>query len=284
MKRLSSIILIVFLLISCDSTEDKTENTKTNTIMFSVIGDVPYGTTQRDGLINLIEKHNAQNDSEFVVHVGDIKKGSEPCDENAYIDINAILKKFTVPTFIVLGDNEYNDCDNPNQAFIFWKSHFLKFHENWNFPYPITYQTNRTENFSWVQDKILFIGLNIVGSSVHDENEWQKRLTDNGNWVKQLLEIHKKHIEATVIFAHANIIEAGSKKFEPFTNLFKASAKTFEKPILFLNGDGHFWIKNNPWEEKNITRVQINGGVDALKVIINPNLENPFSFDNSFLD
>ena len=284
MKKLNLLFLIVLLIWSCENSEDKIKNPETETTTFTVIGDVPYNDIQREGLINLIEKHNSQNESEFVVHVGDIKKGSVPCEDNVYKDVNTILKKIKVPTFIILGDNEYNDCDNPQQALELWKTYFLKFNENWNFPYTITNQNNRTENFNWIQDKVLFIGLNIVGSSVHDEDEWQIRLTDNGNWVKQLLEIHKTNIDATVIFGHANMIEAGSEKFESFTNLFRAAAANFKKPILLINGDGHFWINNKPWDEKNITRVQINGGDDALKVTINTDLKNPFSFDNNFLD
>ncbi|MDY7395610.1 metallophosphoesterase [Aureibaculum sp. 2210JD6-5] len=284
MKRLNFLLLIIFLVLSCKKSDDGFEQPEAKTTTFTVIGDVPYGDTQRNGLIGLIEKHNAQNTSEFVVHVGDIKKGADPCNEDVFKDVSAILKKIKIPTFIILGDNEYNDCDNSEQAFDLWKSYFLKFNENWIFSHNVTYQSNRTENFNWIQEKILFIGLNIVGSSVHDANEWGTRLTENGMWVKQLLETHKNNIDATVIFSHANMVEGGSEKFKPFTDLFRAAAKDFDKPVLIINGDGHFWIKNNPWPEQNITRVQINGGADALKVSVNTDLENPFSFDNSFLD
>ena len=199
-------------------------------------------------------------------------------------DVSTILKQLKKPTFAVLGDNEYNDCDNPNQALGFWNTYFLQFNKNWNFTHTVINQPNRSENFNWIQDKVLFIGLNIVGSSVHDEDEWQTRLTDNGNWVKQLLGTHKDNINAAVLFSHANMVETGQKKFEPFSDLFRAAAADFNKPTLIINGDGHFWINNKPWPEKNITRVQINGGVDALKVTVNPDLEKPFSFDNNFLD
>lgn len=283
-KNLTFLLLVLFSLSSCEKSEDKIENPETENITFTVIGDVPYGDTQRDGFISLIDKHNAQDASEFVVHVGDIKKGSVPCEENVYNDVSTLLKKIKVPTFIILGDNEYNDCDYPEDALNLWKSYFLNFNENWTFPHLISNQNDRTENFSWFDNKVLFIGLNIVGSSVHDADEWQNRLTQNGNWVKQLLAANKDNIDATVIFSHANMVEAGSKKFEPFTDLFREAALNFGKPTLIINGDGHFWIKDKPWEEKNITRVQIKGGPDALKVIVNTGKENPFSFDNNFLD
>lgn len=283
-KKIIFLFFISFLLSHCKKSDSEIETPDAKKITFTVIGDVPYGNTQREGLINLVEKHNDQNTSEFVVHVGDIKKGADPCNEDVFKDVSAILKQLAKPTFIVLGDNEYNDCDDTEQALQFWNTYFLQFSENWNFTHTVINQPNRVENFNWIQDKTLFIGLNIVGSSVHDVNEWETRLTENGVWVKQLVGTHKNNIDAMVIFSHANMVEAGREKFEPFTSLFRAAALDFGKPILMINGDGHFWIKDNPWEEKNITRVQINGGIDALKVVINSDLENPFSFDNNFLD
>ena len=284
MKNLIFLLIIYLFLSSCEKAEDKIENKDAEPVAFTVIGDVPYGDTQLEGLVNLIEKHNAQEASEFVVHVGDIKKGSVPCEENVYKDVSTILKKIKAPTFIVLGDNEYNDCDNPNEGLEFWNTYFLQFNKNWNFKHVVSNQPNRIENFNWIQNNVLFIGLNIVGSSVHNADEWQTRLTENGIWVQQLIDTNKNNIEAIVIFSHANMVEAGADKFKPFTDLFRTAAKDFTKPILLVNGDGHFWIKDNPYEEKNITRVQITGGADALKVSIDTSNENPFSFDNNFLD
>ncbi len=283
MKKSILFLSIILSFLSCDKSETS-DDKPSDPIVFTVIGDVPYGNEQRDGFVNLIAKHNAQNASEFVVHVGDIKAGKDPCNESVYQDVSALLKQLTVPTFVVLGDNEYNDCDNPNQALGFWNTYFLHLNENWTFSHQVNYQSERTENFSWIQNNVLFIGLNIVGSSVHDENEWKTRLTDDGNWVQQLLTTHKDNVKATIIFAHANMTENGTERFKPFTDVFRAAAVSFDKPVLYLQGDGHLWIKNKPWQEQNITRVQISGGVDALKVTVSADLENPFAFDTTFLD
>ncbi len=283
MKKHLLFLSIVLSFLSCNKSENSIDK-PSEPVVFTVIGDVPYGSDQREGFVNLIAKHNAQNASEFVVHVGDIKAGKDPCDEPVYQDVSSLLKQLTVPTFVVLGDNEYNDCDSPSQALGYWNTYLLHFNENWTFTHQVNYQNERTENFSWVQNNVLFIGLNIVGSSVHDENEWKTRLTDDGNWVQQLLTTHKDNVKATIIFAHANMTENGTERFKPFTDVFRAAAANFNKPILYLQGDGHSWVKNKPWQEQNITRVQVKGGVNAVKVTVNADLENPFSFDNTFLD
>lgn len=257
---------------------------QTDPVTFTVIGDVPYSEEQRTGLLALIDKHNALDPSEFVVHVGDFKPGIVPCEEPVYKDVDSILRLFKAPTFVVLGDNEYNDCTDPDQGLEYWKKYFLKFNENWTFEPTVSYQKERNENFSWVKNNVLFIGINLVGSTVHDPAEWQTRLTDNGNWIKKQMEEQKDKVSSAVIFAHANIVELGADKFQVFTNAFRSASKTFNKPVLFVHGDGHFWLQNNPWPENNITRLQIEGGVKAVKITVDTESSSSFVFDQKFLD
>lgn len=290
---LFKLVAFVFLAIqtmSCasdsnnDSSEPNEDPKTIEPVIFTAIGDVPYNDFQRDSLPKVIAAHNAKAKSSFVIHVGDIKPGAEACTEDVYVDVSNLLKQFTAPTFIVLGDNEYNDCTNPEQGLAYWNKHFLKFNTNWSFSPTITYQQKRPENFSWIQNKVLFLGINIVGSNVHNQTEWETRLTDDANWVQQHLQAEKDNVNAVVVFGHANITEGDATKFNTFTNVFRSSAAEFNKPILYLQGDGHVWFTNKPWPEKNITRVQIDGGHRAVEVTVDPNKSNPFSYNRSFLD
>lgn len=293
----SSLALILIFSFGCRKTPPTVLNENTDTIqpidtttaildsvIFSVIGDVPYNAEQRDGLISLIQTHNTKAKSEFVVHVGDIKPGADPCDEAVFQDVSGILKEFSAPTFMLLGDNEYNDCDDPISALQLWNQYFLNFHQNWTFDQTITYQDNRAENFAWTQDKVMFVGLNLVGSDVHNQDEWDTRLTDNGNFLRDFVSIHRDNSEALVIFGHANMVELGPDKFKPFTDVLRSVAEEFNKPMLYMQGDGHFWFMNRPYEEMNLLRVQIEGGANAVQVTVNPNMEQPFIFDRNFLD
>ncbi|HDZ13617.1 hypothetical protein LCGC14_1021430 [marine sediment metagenome] len=282
-------------LVSCSgSSDDKVLPTDENSggaqidsaaiTIFTVIGDVPYTIEQKEGLVNLIDAHNAKSKSEFVVHVGDIKPGGDVCDESVYEEVSGLLRKFESPTFIILGDNEFNDCDNPEDGLALWKTYFLNFNTNWNFPYVVENQEERPENFAWVENRVLFLGLNLVGSSVHDQMEWDNRLADDAEWIEQQFELQKDNIEVAVLFGHANMTELNPEKFEPFTNRFRKASVVLDKPVLYMQGDGHFWFENKPWPEQNIVRVQIEGGANAVQVTVNPNLENPFNFDREFLN
>ena len=279
-------ITSLFQITSCSS-DSKEEELPTPTIpnvVFTAIGDVPYNTEQRDSIIKVIAAHNTKAKSDFAIHLGDIKPGAGACEEAVYKDVSNILKQFNTPTFVVLGDNEFNDCIDPEQGLAYWNTHFLKFNTNWTFAPKVSYQAERPENFSWVQNKVLFIGINIVGSTVHNTTEWETRLTDNANWVQQHLQAEKNNVNAAVVFGHANITEGDTTKFNTFTTVFRSSAAAFKKPVLYVQGDGHIWFTNKPWPEKNITRVQIEGGHRAVEVTVDPNKSNPFSYNRTFLD
>ncbi|MDT7827340.1 metallophosphoesterase [Pricia sp. S334] len=252
--------------------------------VFTAIGDVPYNEEQREGLTALIETHNAKSQSEFVVHVGDIKPGSAPCNEEVYKEVSEQLKQFKSPTFVVLGDNEYNDCENPEAALGFWNQYFLHFNGQWEFQQEVYYQEVRPENFAWTQNAVLFLGLNLVGSSVHDPQEWDQRLAENADYVEEQFKLYGDDIEAAVLFGHANMTEIGPDKFSLFTDRFRAAALSFGKPVLYLQGDGHFWFQNRPWPEENILRVQIEGGANAVQITVDADLKEPFAFDREFLD
>lgn len=252
---------------------------KESPLTFSAIGDVPYSDAFADSLrINLI-KFNKHHNSSFLIHLGDIKSGSTPCEETKYQLVADILMLSEVPVFIIPGDNEYNDCEDPKEAFALWNKYFYHFHENWEVPWETSYQLEQLENFTWVKNDVLYVGLNLVGGHVHDSSEWDIRLEQSANWIGSLLE-KDDTFKAMVVFGHANMNNA-PEKFELFTDKFRALAANFKKPILYLHGDGHYWIKDRPWKEQNIQRVQVDAGARILHIKIDTKLEDPFVFVKS---
>lgn len=266
------ILFLLLALLACSSEEDVLP------IQFTVIGDTPYGASQRSALIEKIAIHDSISTSSFVVHVGDIKSGQDPCDEDKYVDVSTMLGEFDTPTFILLGDNEFNDCDNPNEGRSFWDKHFLNFHEQWAFDESVIKQAEREENWAWFQDDVLMIGLNLVGSIVHDQVEWDSRMADNVTWLRQQYESHSSGSGAIVVFGHANMVDFGAGKFETFTDELIDVANAFGKPMVYIQGDGHSWIDDTPWSAPNLRRIQIVGGKEFLDVKVDLSLAQPFLF------
>ncbi|WP_298864512.1 hypothetical protein [uncultured Gimesia sp.] len=267
------------LLLFCSSAlaQDKTtpESVPRTRVTFYAMGDVPYEPEEDTLLPKQIAK--LPPDAEFVVHVGDIKGGKAACDEAVYQKVSGMLSHSKAPVFIIPGDNEWNDCMNPDQAWQFWDQYFMRFDRRWRHTLPVFRQLKREENFSFVKGGVLFVGINIVGGLVHDPAEWKQRHADDLDWVRRNLRRFGNEVSSLVLFGHAKPIAAHNDFFVPFSQ----DAIKFQKPILYLHGDGHKWIYDRPFAAKNILRIQVDQGGIAppLKISVTDAKTNPFLLD-----
>ncbi|MDZ7344555.1 MAG: choice-of-anchor D domain-containing protein, partial [candidate division KSB1 bacterium] len=220
-----------------------------------------------------IADHNKYSPSEFFVHVGDIKSGSGSCSESIYQKVKGYLLQLQVPTFITPGDNEWIDCSNPPQAWNYWVQYFMNFEQNFC-PVPgLQKQAVRPENFAWVQNGVLLIGISMPGGSEGSSAKAQ-RLQDNADWVAQQFQTHGSQVRAAVIFAHNISISADAL----FVNQFVPLASSFGKPILYIHGSGHSWKQDFPFSASNVMRVQVDNGGAALPVQVTVTTNNPATF------
>jgi hypothetical protein len=170
--------LAFFILLTLSAMQQRSIE-KDGEFSFSVMGDVPRTEEEKTILTDQILHHNARSTAQFMIHVGDIKSGSDPCDEQVYKDVAAQLLMLDVPTFIVPGDNEWNDCQDPDKAWQFWEQYFLNFEQNWNIGWEVTHQQEQKENLAFVYHDVLFIGLNLVGGRIHDQEEWDEKICND---------------------------------------------------------------------------------------------------------
>ena len=243
------------------------------------MGDVPRSAAEDVLIQKQIKAHNLHSPSLFMLHVGDIKAGSQPCDEQIYKKVSGYLKKLTVSIFLVPGDNEWNDCDDPKQAWAYWTQYFLRFDKNWDHQLEVIQQKQRPENVAFVTNNVLMIGINLVGGRIHDQGEWDSMMDDDIQWIKDQFKLNKSNVYAAVIFEQANLKDKQSK----FSERFFPVCKKFEKPVLFLHGDGHKWLHDKEWKEKNITRVQVDQGGIALplQVEVSKEYDEVFRFNRT---
>lgn len=219
---------------------------------------------------------SSDGQSEFLIHLGDIVSGSKKVwPEAQYLKIADILRKSKVPAFVVLGDNEYNDLDDPAQGLRFWRKHFLHFDKQFKYAPTIQRQKGRDENFAWVSKGVLLVGVNLPGGRVHDKGEWARRLQDDADWVQDCMRKWHKDVRACVVMAQAE----PTKPHEPFFKEFAAHCQEFEKPVLYLHADGHVWQVHKKWRAPNLTRVQTDMMGKAPPVLVTVTDEATFLFD-----
>ena len=240
------------------------------------MGDVPYAPGEEVLLAQQLTE--LPPECRFVVHVGDIQSGPKaPVTEDQYIMVANILKASPQPVFILPGDNEWNDAPNVDEAWTFWTRNFLYLDHHWKHAFKVARQSVRPENFTFVNGRVLFIGLNLVGGRVHDAEEWKTRHAQNVDWIESAFSEHGKAVDSAVVFAQA----LPNSTHADFMKGFTAAARTFEKPVLFVHGDGHRWLHTPQFAASNITRIQVDQGGIAPPLLVratgDPHV--PFIFD-----
>lgn len=188
-----------------------------------------------------------------------------------------ILKQSAKPVFIIPGDNEWNDCEVPTEAWKHWEKYFMNFEQNFTHPFTIMRQEKRKENFAFVYKQTLVVGINNVGGRIHDTAEWNLRLTDNANWIDDLLTQYKNEVHSAVIFGHAK-----PKGIADFSNRMKNSCIAFSKPVLYVQGDSHRWNYYPIWLAPNLSLMIVDEGAVALpfiQVTATGNLHEPFTYN-----
>ncbi|MDX1429502.1 MAG: metallophosphoesterase, partial [Rhodothermales bacterium] len=272
-----------------DGTSDSAIATSTvtvasgSTISFWVIADTPYGATQLNALNGYIA--SIPQDAEFIVHLGDIKSGSGDLTQSIADTVANALLASSVPVFIIPGDNEYNDTPNPDASWAIWEATFLHFDQNWQHNLSVSYQPGREENFAFVSDGVLFIGINLVGGSVHDAQEFADRSADDLAWIDTNFALFGDEVTSAIIFGHASPTKSVYNDFE---NGFVMEAQQFDKPILYLMGDNHNWSLSHPWADApNITRIVLEqtgatSDSDPLLVTVSSDPDQPFTYDHDF--
>ena len=252
---------------------------------FWVIGDTSYSGQAASALDSYMKE--VPQDVQFVVHLGDIWPGTHTSPAlSGYQAVANTLLQSSKPVFIVPGDNEYNDTSNPTLAFQNWTSTFNHFDQNWSHNFQVSHQVGREENFSFFSNGVLYMGINLVGGKVHNSQEWAKRSADDLAWIQSNFTQFKDQVTSAVVFAQA--FSGDYSPYQAFEAGFVAAAQDFADPILYLHGDQHKWLQDQPFAAApNVSRIIIaptgkGADSDPLLVTVSNNLTGPFSYDHGF--
>lgn len=284
MSRRFPITILSFVVLAtlagCASFPGSKPKPKPKPVVFTAMGCGPYNVEAEEALAQFIRIDNELATSAFMVHCGDVVTGANKnWPESQYNKVAKILHQGNrIPTFVVPGDNEWNDQEDPDLGWEKWTKYFSRFDTNWEPPVKVTRQEHRQENFAFVLDRVLFIGINKVGGRVHDATEWDQRLGDNAEWIAANLAINRNRVHSAAIFAQAT----AEGNTDILVRGLRTSAAAFGKPILYLHADGHKWyVRKGDWAQ-NITHVQmdlISSNFPPIQVTATGDAVRPWVFD-----
>jgi len=147
---------------------------------FALIGDAPYGTAVETKFDQVISSINAAPHVRFVVHTGDVKAGSERCDDALLQKRFNQFQSFRDGVVVTPGDNDWTDCHRTNNGGYLPTERLAKFREIF---YPVAGMTSgqhrfpvRTqaamagfedyvENMMWSFNGAMMATIHVVGSN-----------------------------------------------------------------------------------------------------------------------
>ena len=249
------------------------------TFSFVVLGDIPYSEEEAAYLeaqlyqLGIDADGNPSIDDLFAVHVGDIMGGSDsqsnPCNRDEYRFVEEILTKVSpIPIFLQVGDNDWTECEDPDEGWRYWKQSFLDLDKNWAAHQNLTYsastsgglssaqlsrvdvptvmspyqfsgmvqrQNKRKENFAFMHERVLFVGINMI-FDVFSTAEREARMEDNKEFVREQLALRSDtKLRAVVLFGHAWYDDFFDELKEELTVGLDGV------PVVYFHGNGHEW-------------------------------------------
>jgi hypothetical protein len=163
------------------------------------MGDVPYDSFEEQVLSEQITAMtiNLNPGASFLVHVGDIMRAPQTeCALGFYTSVRNMLSLAPVPTFVLAGDNDVLDCPSAETAWGHYQDQFVEFEQEWESqerqegtPYlnvsKVERNANNTELFSFVEDHILFLSVNLMNtpSGQNEDDAFDARLATSKAWV-----------------------------------------------------------------------------------------------------
>lgn len=247
-------------------------DTKSGAFAFALIGDLPYSDEQEQKYDNLLADLNQQQDLKFVIHDGDFKGGSVPCDDAIYDDRLASFNASEHPLIYVFGDNEWTDCHreaaggyDPFERLQLLREKFADYQQPYSFGKNKLYLRRQSpafpENVRWVHRGVMFVGLHIPGSNnglqTADQYvdaaaaEYQLRNAANLAWLDEAFRIAThRHMRGLMIAIQANpwdFVPAESLTgFEDFLVQLEQKTREFGKPVVLVHGDSHYFRIDKP--------------------------------------
>jgi hypothetical protein len=266
---------------------------------FALIGDMPYGSIREAPFARLVAEINRDNDVDFVMHAGDIKAGSERCDDDLIRHRFGLYQSFQRSFVYTPGDNEWTDCHrvnngqhNPLERLAFLRSVF----------FPQVGQTTGgqvrsvrsqaesgaysefVENVMFRKHSVMFATVHVVGSN-NDLEPWvgisptdsctsprpdriaefERRQAAALAWLDEVFAAAAAGTKGVFLLMQANPYNRPSDPqncpsgFKAFLDHLEMRAQQYARPVVLAHGDDHFFFVDQPLPNLLFSRVQTYG-------------------------
>jgi hypothetical protein len=299
-KTASAVVFLCLVTLNWRTVAQQTPDWGSGVAPFALalIGDMPYGAARETSFTRLVAEINRDNDVDFVMHAGDIKAGSERCDNDLIVRRFGFYQTFQRAFVFTPGDNEWTDCHrvnngqhDPLERLAFLRSVF----------YPQVGQTTGgqlrpvqsqaegapysefVENVMFRKHSVMFATVHVVGSN-NDLEPWvgisptdscaspradriaefERRQAAALAWLDEVFAA-AADTKGLFLLIQANPYNAPSDPvrcpsgFQAFLTRLQTRAQAYGRPVLLAHGDDHFFLMDQPLPNKLFSRLQTYG-------------------------
>ncbi len=241
---------------------------------FALIGDLGYNAAQEPLFLNVMDALNA-TPLAFVVHDGDLW-GAGPCTEARYAERLALFQASAHPLIYTPGDNEWTDCHGPaagsfdplERLPLVRRLFFADDASLGQTKLTLTRQSGQPpyaryrENARWTYGEVTFVTLHVVGSNNNlgrtPENDAEHAERDAANvaWLREGFDAARRgNTRGIMLVVQANIFPQfppfpGNPQtatgFTDFRTALLDEVLAFDRPVVLVNGDSHYFRVDKP--------------------------------------
>jgi hypothetical protein len=210
------------------------------TLIFYATANTPF-TTDEEGQLQRNLAAIAQSNAHFSVHLGSIHDSkASPCDTTTYNRVaNLIEDASPRPVFILPGEEDWNNCEDPDSAWDAWISIFELYNQRWDLtraidgePITVYRQFNQLENWAFPVKGVLFIGVHVVNGHVPSKTEFQQRNRMNVQWVRGMSKKYESEVRAVVVCGNG---QPGRPSNVNFFTTMSSFWSNFSLPTLYVH-------------------------------------------------
>ena len=285
---------------------------------FALVGDNPYSSATYDKYLRLIEDVNAEADIEWVVHLGDVNGGGQPCSDEELQSRFELNQRFDAAYVITPGDNDWLDCKRIGAGGFNEYERLDKFREIFfstpgfstgGEPMAITQQSATddfpefVENSMWEKNSIVFAAVHVLALTepATDPRQFQRRNMAATAWIESTFQRAKKidakgvflamQADPWIVFGLPNLARRVCETcLDPRPTLewlypvLREQSLAFGKPVVLAVGDTHIFRVDKPlYSEQNqliqnFTRVEVFGNPLVHWVNVLVEPEEPWIF------
>jgi len=273
-------------------------------LRFFALGDVPYSDAEYEPMEALLQDA-VRGGAPFIVHVGDIKAGSQPCSDARNSRIAHLFREQPVPVLYTPGDNEWTDCHrhgaggrDPLERLAALRRAFFEdpgvLHRDRL--RPVVPDPAYPENAYLVRDGVLIALVHVVGSGNNRRPadaaamaELSGRTAANRALLRKAVAAARAvDARAFVVVFHANAFLEDLHPppgFAPLHDNLRMILKGFPGPVLVIHGDTHHYRLDQPFAgprrgetELRLWRLEVPGSplVGGVWVDVDASAGEPF--------